>query len=69
MLSKTLVIFKSNFLSLSMPNTKYPSSETLTFFLSIIIFAFGSVLPTIKWPWKNLPVNSIDFACEIIINN
>jgi len=34
---------------------------TLTSFLSIIIFAEGLVIPTIKWPCKNFPLNSIAF--------
>ena len=57
------MIVKSNFLSLSNPKTKKPSSDTLTCFLSIIIFAVGSVCPIIKCPCRNFPVNSIAIEC------
>ena len=51
----------SNFLSFSIPKAKSPSLETFTIFLSIIILVLGFVLPIIKCPWINLPLNSTAF--------
>ena len=55
----------SSFLSLPIPNTKNPSLETFIFFLSIDIFAPIWVLPRIKCPWMNLPLNSIADAWKL----
>ena len=61
------MIVTSNFLSRSSPKTKKPSFETLTSFFPIIIFEPGSVFPVIRWPWRNLPLNSIEYDGGLII--
>ena len=38
--------------------TKYPSFDTLTFLLSMTTLEFGLVLPIIKDPCINFPLNS-----------
>ena len=59
------LITTSYFLSFPIPNAKNPSLETFISFLSIITFDFGSVLPKIKCPWINFPLNSAAFTLII----
>ena len=53
-----ILITTSFFLSLPKPKAKKPSLETLIFFWSIITCEPGFVLPRIKDPCLNLPLNS-----------